>query len=263
MPNYAVELAYDGTSFVGWQSQTQGACIQDAVKSALDSLEWGEHKVIGAGRTDSGVHARGQVANVHMVREWEARRLLLALDAKLPDSISAMRMVRARDDFHARYDARSREYVYAIWNASVCYPHIKPYVHWLPGAFDWQLAEKACRSFEGQHDFRSFARRSPPSDNSVRVLNRARLLQRGRLILFRVRANGFLTHMVRIMAGTLCEIARGGKPTDWVEELLNNPQENVPAGKKSPASGLHLWRVEYDLPLWNPQKIPEKGSSLV
>ena len=263
MPNYAVQLAYDGTSFVGWQSQINGPCVQDAVKSALDRLEQGEHKVIGAGRTDSGVHARGQVANVHMFREWEARRLLLALDAKLPDSVSAMRMVRVADDFHARYDAKSREYVYAIWNASVCYPHIKPYVHWLPGAFDWSLAAEACRLFEGQHDFRAFARRNPPPGNSVRVLSRIRLRQRGKLILLRVRANGFLTHMVRIMVGTLCEIARGAKPIAWIEELLNHPQGNAPAGRKSPASGLHLWRVEYDLPLWGSQKIPEKGFSLV
>ena len=178
-------------------------------------------------------------------------------------SVSAMSMVRVADDFHARYDARSREYVYAIWNASVCYPHLKPYVHWLPGAFDWSLAAEACRLFEGQHDFRAFARRNPPPGNSVRVLSRIRLRQRGKLILLRVRANGFLTHMVRIMVGTLCEIARGAKPIAWVEELLNHPQGNAPAGRKSPASGLHLWRVEYDLPLWGSQKIPEKGFSLV
>lgn len=263
MPNYAVELAYNGTSFAGWQSQKNGVCVQDVVESALDSLERGAHQVIGAGRTDSGVHARGQVANFHTVREWEPRRLLLALDAKLPDSVSAMRMAHVPDGFHARYDARLREYVYAIWNGAVCYPHIKPYVHWLPGEFDWKLAAEACRAFEGRHDFRAFARKSPPPAVPVRLVSRVRLIRRGRLILFRVRANGFLTHMVRIMAGTLCEVARGGRPTRWIEELLSDERQNLFAGKKSPASGLHLWRVGYDLPLWDPQKIPAEGSSLV
>ena len=249
MFDYAVRLAYDGTNYCGWQRQRNGVCVQERVEEALDKLEpSARHILYGAGRTDKGVHAWGQIAHFQMWRYWEPRRLLLALDARLPDDISAMCVIQVPQDFHARYSAQNREYLYALWNGPVCYPHIKRYVHWLPGQRDWKLAQKACHHFLGEHDFRSFARQNPPPKTSIRTITKARLIQKGSLVLFRVEANGFLTYMVRIMMGCLVDIASSTRDAHWLAEQIRNPQtQSISA--KVPASGLHFWRVGYPDPI--------------
>lgn len=246
---YAVRLAYDGTDYCGWQRQHNGVCVQERVEQALDKLEPGApHVLHGAGRTDKGVHAWGQVAHFQMWRYWEPKRLLLALDARLPEDISAMCVIQVPKEFHARYDAQAREYLYALWSGPVCYPHIKRYVHWLPGQRDWTRAQKACHHFLGEHDFRDFTRQNPPPKTSIRTITKAQLTQKGSLILLRVQANGFLTYMVRIMMGCLVEIAGRARDANWLEEQLSNPRAQT-ISVKMPASGLHFWKVQYLEPI--------------
>jgi tRNA pseudouridine38-40 synthase len=245
MPNYAVELSYDGAGFNGWQSQPGGGSVQDEVEAALREL--GESAMVyGAGRTDSGVHARAQTANFSLGKQWEPRRLTLALNSKMNKSASAMRSAIVEDGFHARHSAEAREYRYFIWNASVCYPHIKPYVLWLCGShYDWRRAESAARLLIGHHDFRSFCRLADCPDITERTVRYARLVSRGNLVILRIIADSFLTNMVRIAVGNLIEIASGRRDEEWLRKLLIGGLDRRASAQTVAPSGLFLWRVLY------------------
>ena len=249
MPRYAAALAYDGTHFGGWQSQPGGACVQDAVESALSEL--GQRaRVTGAGRTDAGVHARGQVAHFDLAKEWSPRRLTLALNAKLPPSVSVMRTARVDDAFHARRSAVAREYRYFIWNAPTCYPHIKPYVLRLPGGhYDWPRAAHAARLLEGEHDFRAFCRTVDRPEETRRTVVRSRLHVRKKLVVFRVVANAYLTNMIRIAVGNLLAVASGRRDEAWLGSLLEGRVERASSAQTVPACGLFFWRATYPEPI--------------
>jgi tRNA pseudouridine38-40 synthase len=227
--------------------------VQDALETSLASV--GENvRVVGAGRTDAGVHARGQVAHFDALKTWEPRRLKLALNAHLPSSVSVMRTAPAEENFHARRSALWREYRYFIWNAPVCYPYIKPYVLWLRGShYDWSLASGAASSFVGEHDFRAFCRTGDCPPNTVRHVRYARLIRRGRLVLFRIVAGSYLTNMVRIAVGCLLEVAAGRKDESWLRSLLGSSGGRA-ASRTAGASGLFLWKVGYPTNIWGGQR---------
>ncbi len=248
MNRYALEISYDGGSFGGWQSQPNGRGVQDALENALADL--GERvRIDGAGRTDAGVHARAQVASLSLIKAWEPRRLVLALGAKLPPGVSVMRAAAVDDSFHARRSAFSREYRYFIWNASTCYPHIKPYVCLLHGRYDWGRAAAAARLLEGCHDFRAFCRKEDCPENAHRDVMRARLFQRGRLVVFKIEANAFLTNMIRIAVGNLLEIARGRRDEAWLSGLLAGALDRTASARTLSPSGLFFWKVKYPSPI--------------
>ena len=246
MPNYAVELSYDGSGFNGWQSQSDGRSVQDEVTSALRGL--GEDSsVCGAGRTDSGVHARAQVANFFLRRRWEPKMLTLALNSKLNRSVSVMRSAAVEERFHARHSAAAREYRYFIWNSPVCYPHIRPYVLWLTGRhYDWSLARSAARLLTGRHDFRSFCRSADCPDITERTIRSSCLVRKGDLVILRMIADSFLTNMVRITAGNLIQIASGRRDEAWLRELLLGGHDRSASAQTEGPSGLFLWRVLYE-----------------
>ncbi len=255
MKNYALEISYDGGAFKGWQSQIGGFGVQDALEAAFAEL--GERaRVHGAGRTDVGVHARAQSATVLLSKEWEPRRLVLALNAKLPPAVSVMRAAVVPSDFHARYSAVSREYRYFIWNSSTCYPHIRPYVLWCPGGcYDWGRAASAAKLFMGEHDFRAYCRSVDCPNVTIRTVKRARLSRRGSLTLFTVEANSFLTNMIRIMVGNLLEIARGARDEAWLMSLFEPGSSRRMSAKTSSPSGLFFWRAHYHIsPDWNKKR---------
>jgi tRNA pseudouridine38-40 synthase len=247
----ALELSYDGGGFLGWQSQTHGRGVQDAVEAALSSV--GEAaRLTSAGRTDAGVHARGQVAHFDAVKAWEPRRLRLALNAHLPPFVSVIRAARTERSFHARHSAESREYRYFMWNYPTCYPHIKPYVLWLRGShYDWSPASEAASLFVGEHDFRAFCRTGDSPENTVRNVGRARLIRRGRLVLFSIEADSYLTNMVRIAVGCLLEVASGRKDKSWLRGLLEGSAGRESASRTAGAQGLFLWKVKYAQNIWN------------
>ena len=248
MNHYALEISYDGGAFGGWQSQSDGLGVQDAVERALAGLGEGV-RVEGAGRTDAGVHARAQVASLSLSKKWEPRRLVLALNAKLPPSVSVMRAAEVDESFHARRSAVSREYRYFIWNGSTCYPHVKPYVCWLHGGFDWRRASSAASLLEGRHDFRAFCRKGDCPESAIRDVVRARLLRRGNLVVFKIEANAFLTNMIRIAVGNLIEIAKGRRDEAWFSRLLTGACDRTASGRTLSPSGLFFWKVKYPFPI--------------
>jgi tRNA pseudouridine38-40 synthase len=271
--NYALEVSYDGDSFAGWQSQPGGTGVQDALERALreigESGVYGAPRglcvVNGAGRTDAGVHARAQAASVRLTKLWPPGRLVLALNAHLPDALSVTRAARVQPGFHARRSAISREYRYFIWNSSTCYPHIRRYVLWQPGTrYDWGRAAAAANAFIGRHDFSAFCRTCDVPESTERDVIRSSLHVRGNLIVFRVEANAFLTNMVRIMAGSLMEIAKGKFDEARLAYLLEggaSRSENAPT--PSP-SGLFLWKVTYPEAIaWEPVRVAVKEAGTV
>lgn len=253
MSRYVAEISYDGGMFCGWQLQAGLPTVQGALEDALSFLNGSPVAVEGAGRTDSGVHARGQVCSFDLDRQLEPGRLISAINAHLPKGVSIMRLVKApREDFHARFDAGSREYIYFVWNASVIYPALEPYVCWLKsGVYDWQRAKQACACLEGKHNFGAFCRLVNRPDNPVRTIYRARLSKKGRLIRLHLTGSGFLTNMVRVIMGNLELVARGAKEPEWMKTLLTETGERCDGGRTFPPSGLFLWKINYKPSPWN------------
>lgn len=253
MTRYVAEISYDGGRFFGWQLQPGLPTIQGALEDALSVLNGSCVAVAGAGRTDAGVHARGQVCSFDLHMRWEPRRLLLAINANLAKGISVMRLVEApAEDFHARFDAGSREYIYFVWNAAVIYPALEPYVCWLkPDRYDWQRARQACAYLEGRHNFGAFCRHADRPEDPVRTIYRARLSKKGALVRLHLIGSGFLTNMVRIIMGNLELVARCAKEPEWIETLLSETGERSDGGKTFPPCGLFLWKINYQPSPWN------------
>lgn len=254
MPRYVAEVSYDGSCFHGWQIQPGLATVQGALEDSLSLLNGSRVAVAGAGRTDTGVHARGQVCSFDLGREWDAGRLVPAVNANMTKGVSVIRLIVApRPDFHARFDAKSREYIYFIWNANAIYPALEPNVCWLRhGGYDWAAARRACSYLEGEHDFGAFCPSSDRPEQSVRTIYQARLIKKGGLIRLRLVGNGFLTNMVRIIVGNLELIARGAKKPEWIKTLLQpKTGERAEGGRTFPPKGLFLWRINYQPSPWN------------
>jgi tRNA pseudouridine38-40 synthase len=219
--------------------------VQDALEAALRSV--GENApAIGAGRTDAGVHAKCQVAHFDASRDWEPRRLAPALNVHLPQSVSVMKATAARDDFHARKSALWREYRYFIWNSPTCYPHLKPYVLWLSGShYDWTRVFAPVSSLVGEHDFGAFCRAGDRPENTIRTVKYARFFKRGRLVVFRIVANSYLTNMIRIVVGNLLAVAAGRYDDIWFRSLLGGERDIGKSAKTVSPSGLFLWKITY------------------
>lgn len=244
MQRYAIRIAYDGTDFDGWQTQPSGRGVQDAIKFALNSIGI-DSNAIGAGRTDAGVHARSQVAHFDTDKVIAPRRLKLALNAHLPESVSVMDAALADEGFHARHSAITREYRYFIWNSSTCYPHIKRYSMHMPWrVVDWSIAAAAARSMEGTHDFKAFCRTCDLPEMTERTVYTSRLHKRGHLAVYRVVARGYLTNMIRITVGNLIAAGRG-LGAEWFASLLKGAARSESA-RTVPACGLFFWDAVYD-----------------
>ncbi len=249
--HYAIQIAYDGSSFSGWQRQDRSRGIQEEVERALGEISSRKISVVAAGRTDKGVHARGQVISCELPRTWEPQRLRLALDACLPPSIRTIRVAPVPSDFDARYDAQWREYVYFLWFARYTYPHLRGCTWPLYRFWNHEAVRRACTYLEGTHDFSSFCRSSDLPENPVRTLYRVSYRRRGSLGWLRIRGNAFLTNMVRIIAGSLHEIGLERRDPLWMRTLLEEHRDREAAGRTAPPEGLFLWRVGYGNNLWN------------
>ncbi|MDR1049390.1 MAG: tRNA pseudouridine(38-40) synthase TruA [Synergistaceae bacterium] len=241
---YAAQVAYKGTSYAGWQRQSEAVSVQQVLEEALGRLSPPFVKVAGAGRTDAGVHSVGQVASFVMGKEWEPERLLLGANFHLPPDVALMRAGRVPEDFDARRSALWREYRYFIWHGRSCWPHLRGFVWQRKRRWDAEKARLACRALEGSHDFRAFCKTGECPENSVRTLHRVRYKKMGDLSLIVVRAPSFLMNMVRIMVGNIDKVARGEEPLPWIEGLLNGA-ERVSSGMTAPPEGLFFWRAAY------------------
>jgi tRNA pseudouridine38-40 synthase len=266
MPSFKLTLAYDGTGFVGWQRQAAGTSIQGLLEAALSDLDQRQVAVAGAGRTDAGVHALGQVASFPLQRPIDERTLVRALNARLPPAVRALDAEAVGPAFHARFAARAKTYRYRLWNGDVLSPFERAYVWHLPGPpLDVDAMAAAARLIEGCHDFASFqsigtevrstertvfsARISvapaPDQPDPAGAVGAAVMVDRPALITLEVKGDGFLRHMVRTLVGTLVAVGRGRHDATWITAVLA-AQDRHHAGPTAPAEGLFLVGVEYD-----------------
>jgi tRNA pseudouridine38-40 synthase len=245
MSTFKVVLAYDGTDFVGWQRQASGVSVQALIEGALEPLEGRPVTVTGAGRTDAGVHALGQVASFTLAREVDAATIVRAVNARLPPDVRIVSADAVAPSFHARFDARSKTYRYRIWNAAVASPFERRYVWHVPGALDTDGMAAAARCLEGRHDFSAFQAAESDAATAVRTLHSSRMTVAPPLVCYDVTGDGFLRHMVRTIAGSLVEVGRGRRAPDWMREVLQSHERAI-AGRTAPASGLFLMGVHYD-----------------
>jgi tRNA pseudouridine38-40 synthase len=269
MPNFKIELAYDGAGFVGWQRQAGGVSIQGVLEDALHELDQRDVAVAGAGRTDAGVHALGQVAAFPLARALSADALVRALNAHLPAAIRVLSADEVPPDFHPRFGARAKTYRYRIWNGDVLSPFERGYAWHVPGALDVEAMAAAAGSLCGAHDFASFQASGASTSTTGRVVYASQVSRHavdagpaahGRidgaalalptpgphpLVVYDVRGGGFLRHMVRIIVGTLVEIGRGRRPAAWMHDVLASRDRRM-AGPTAPPGGLFLVSVDYE-----------------
>ena len=242
---YRMTVAYDGTDFFGWQVQPNKVTVQEALESALRQLTGGLVHVHSCGRTDTGVHARAQVAHFDLARPWEGWKLQRALNALLPDSVRVMELRRTRSEFHARYDAKGKEYRYTFWNGPVpCPLHRLQAVHVrLP--LDVEAMRQAAALLVGTHDFAAFSA-NPHREigGTVRTLWRISIRKQGSLVTISVLGDGFLYKMVRSLAGHLLRVGTGAVPVAETPVLLASRQRTARV-ETAPAHGLCLWKIHY------------------
>jgi tRNA pseudouridine38-40 synthase len=238
-------VAYDGTRFVGWQRQAAGESIQGVLEDALARFEGSPVTVHGAGRTDAGVHALGQVASVRVSCRHDTSTLTRALNAQLPEDVRVMSVEDAEDDFHARFSARAKTYRYMIRNAPIATPFERAYVWHVPGPLNVDAMHAGAALLVGTHDFAAFQSAGTATPGSVRTMVRSGIrVPEPSLLAFEVTGEGFLRHMVRALAGTLVEIGRGWREPASIRTLLANGLR-AEAGATAPPHGLFLVAVDY------------------
>jgi len=244
MRNVRILVAYDGSKFFGWQRQDGFESVQQRIEEALHGLV-GERVVVqGSGRTDTGVHALGQVAHFLAETPLEDDRLRHALNANLPESIRIRRAETCRPDFHARFDALGKRYLYLTATSRFQPPFAREFMHWVYEPLDLGAMRAAARLLVGKHDFRAFGNTGSPRKTTVRTLRGLRILAHQRGLAFVVEADGFLYNMVRTIAGTLFDVGRGRFGPEQVREALETGERAL-AGPTAPACGLYLLRVRY------------------
>ncbi len=242
---YRMTISYDGTDFYGWQAQPHKSTVQGALEDAIFRLTGETVRIHSCGRTDSGVHARGQVAHFDLKRPWEASPLLKGLNAFLPDSIRISQLRRTRSDFHARYDATGKEYRFSIWNEQVASPLHRLQALHIRQPLDIHAMRAAARLLEGSHDFSSFSANSRREIRTmVRTCWRISVRKQGPMVTISVLGDGFLYKMVRSLAGHLIKVGMGAVPVEETTALLAR-QERTAHVKTAQPHGLCLWKIHY------------------
>jgi tRNA pseudouridine38-40 synthase len=240
-------LQYDGTDYVGWQRQPSGASIQSVLEDALAPIEGVPTTVHGAGRTDAGVHALGQVASATVVNTLDERTLARALNAVLPTDVRVLSIEEAEPDFHARFQARAKTYEYRIVNAPIASAFLRRYVWHVPQPLDIEAMQTAAGPLVGTHDFAGFQGTGTFSSSSVRTILSLDLEEGAGFdlpLVIRISGDGFLRHMVRNIVGTLADIGLGRWPPGQITTILASGDRRL-GGKAAPAHGLFLVRVDY------------------
>jgi tRNA pseudouridine38-40 synthase len=242
--NIKVVLEYDGSDFAGWQQQASGRTVEAELKRALHEITGKDHKVFAAGRTDAGAHAEGQVVNFQTDGRISPRRMVAALNARLPADVAVLSAEAVSDDFHARYSAQWRRYRYRYLDRS-SRPALERGRCWhVRGTLDANAMAKGAMCLTGKHDWTSFCSASEPTGARVREMRSAEVRRRGDFVELELVAEGFLRGLVRSIAGALAEVGRGRRPPEWVGEVLE-ARDRRKAPRTAPAGGLTLMEVVY------------------
>lgn len=273
--NIMLTVAYQGSAYRGWQIQPNGLTVQECIERATERLFGTRHKLYCAGRTDSGVHAIGQVANFHTESQIDANQVRRGLQAYLPDDISIVQSCEVDSEFHSTFSAIKKRYRYLIYDGDIMPPFYRQFVHRHKGMLQSDRIAEALPDLLGRHDFRCFETQYPNKATSVRTIMEANIRRipvwdlwqghhewQGRdarhheavgcpLICFEVMADGFLYNMVRAIVGTFLQIGRGRKPVSHLKEVIQSLDRGE-AGTNVPSEGLYLVKVDYPDELLQP-----------
>lgn len=246
MPRYRLTIEYDGGSYAGWQRQTDQPSIQGALEAAAAVLNGGEPvDVVGAGRTDAGVHALGQVAHLDLARAFPAEKLADAMNAHLrPHPVAVLAAERAADDFHARFDAIRRSYLYRIVNRRAHLALDAGKAWRVPVKLDHEAMHAAAQALVGRHDFTTFRDSQCQAESPVKSIDAIDVSRLGQDIEIRTSARSFLHRQVRSMVGSLVEVGRGREDVRWIGEILA-AADRTACGPVAPPDGLYLVSVAY------------------
>lgn len=247
-----MKLHYVGSGFHGWQLQPDVRTVQGEVEAVLARISGQRRPLIGSGRTDTGVHATGQIAVADLPASWTARRLRRALDGLLPDDVWVERLRIVDSDFHPRFDAVARRYVYRVGlGRESKSPFHRPWCWPLGEPLDLETMQRASAALIGDHSFKAFAKAGQPERGDRCTVEAAEWLPWNQLgVTFTITANRYLHHMVRYLVGTLVDVGRGRRPASDVSALLANPEGELVTSPPAPPEGLVLDRVTYGEPLF-------------
>jgi tRNA pseudouridine38-40 synthase len=245
MPRYSLLIEYDGAPFMGWQRQKHGPSVQQALEEALSHLDGRAVTVFGAGRTDAGVHARGQVAHVDMEKPFRPDKLRDGTNHHLGDHpIAVLDADEVEEDFHARFDARYRTYLYRLIDRRPPLALDRGRVWRIPQALDVEAMEEAAQHLIGEYDFTTFRDGQCQAKSPIKTLDAIAVRRVGEEVHVDVGARSFLHRQVRSIVGSLAEVGRGKRDADWMGEILA-AQDRQTCGPVAPAHGLYLMEVHY------------------
>lgn len=246
MPRLKMTLAYDGTDFAGYQIQPNARTVQGELEKALMKIHKGQHiRTTASGRTDAGVHARGQVVHFDSDLDIPEKNWLKAIQANIPEDIVIRKVEYVHDDFHARFDVKKREYRYRVLASETLDVFRRLYAYHVPNPLDVDAMQEALTYVIGTHDFTSFCSMKTDVEEKTRTIYNAELFQDNDEIIFRFVGNGFLYNMVRILVGTTLEIGMRKRRASDMHTILAS-RSRKQAGKTAPPHGLCLWSVSYE-----------------
>ena len=244
--NIKLTIAYDGTDFSGWQVQNNERTVQGVLQNAVEKIHGCPISIVGAGRTDSGVHATGQVANFSSgIDSIPAEKFLYAINAILPDDARIISSSAVQKEFHSRKSASRRIYRYYLSDSVIRFPHQDRYCHHVRKKMDLSRLNRIASSLIGKHDFTTFSSAGDLVPNRTRKIFSSCFYPEGPLVVYKIAANAFLRKMVRSVVGTIIELAENGGSEERMSQILRS-RDRSNAGTTAPAKGLFLCKVIYE-----------------
>ncbi len=245
MRNILLKICFDGTAYHGWQVQENAVTVQQTLQNAWTRICGNRDNVVGCSRTDAGVHANMYCCNIRTECETTCDKLITGLNAVLPDDIAVIDCAEVPFDFHARYDCKSKEYIYKIWNSDIKSPFLYKHTLHYKYRLDENLLNEQAKDFIGTYDYKAFCSSGSSVEDTVRTVYSASVERNGDTVVFRVEADGFLYNMVRIMVGTLLDISSSKIQKNSIKNIiLSGKREN--AGLTVKPEGLYLNKINYE-----------------
>lgn len=245
MKNIKLTIEYDGTNYSGWQNQENAITVQEKIEEAIYKITGEEVRLIGSGRTDSGVHARGQVANFFTTSTIPGDKFKFVLNNVLPEDIAIIQSAEVDLEFHSRFDAIGKKYKYIIYNGLMPRPLYRNYSYHYKYKLDLEKMKEASKHLLGTHDFKSFMGSGAVVNSTIRTINEIKIEKREEFIEITVEGDSFLRYMVRIIVGTLIKVGNSQFQINDIQEIINAKDRNR-AGQTAPPQGLYLEEVYYE-----------------